>query len=96
MSLLKRKGKTVVVAFPVENMEAEKRKTITYRTMNLITKKTRMTLKDEVEKELEKIKEDIVFYKRGTRYVVVELKFDNKVLDFKNIGVSALPNVYEK
>lgn len=59
-------------------MEAEKKRTIMYSTMNLHTKK--IGIVPEMEKALKKMREDIDFYTRGTKFGTVDTKFRNQKL----------------
>lgn len=43
--------------------------------MNLQTKKTSIAPEEEIEKALENIRENVVFYTRGQRFGAVEVRF---------------------
>lgn len=60
---------------PPEEIMKEKRCTLTYRALNLVTTRISIATEDVLIKALESLQEGIVFYTRGKKFGAVEVRF---------------------
>lgn len=76
--LLERKGKNFKLAASEVIIVSKETCTVIYRTPYLPTKRIGIAQEEDIEKVLEGIQENIVFYTRDKRYGAVELMFANE------------------
>lgn len=70
--------KIILTPLPTETMCTRRKCPITYTTMNLQEKKVGIALEEEIEKAVNDILGEIVFYTRRKRFGAIEMKFTNE------------------
>lgn len=71
----------MILTPPAETMEARSKCAITYQMINLQTKKMGIAPREKIEKALENIGENVIFYTRKRIFGAVEVRFaDNELM----------------